>query len=95
MSIRTRIRDWLGLDTLEMSVHEYNAQLSDLRRAIYKLTTTNAVNNLAIGRIIAKKEHYFGVPEDDPKRKAASDKLGEQVIKRLEGEFLASRKHNP
>lgn len=46
---------------------------------------------LAVGRIIALKEPYFGVSEDDPARKAESDRLGEAVIKRIKDEAAARR----
>lgn len=45
---------------------------------------------LGIGRLIGKLEPLYGIPEDSPERRAASDKLGQDIINRLQAEHKAA-----
>lgn len=57
----------------------------------YRILATDVkVIQRAIGKIIAKLDPNYHVDELDKDRKAASDKLGDQVIARLKGEYAAS-----
>lgn len=42
-----------------------------------------SANNIALGRVIAKVDPTFAQDELDPKRKAASDVLGQEVIRKI------------
>ena len=57
------------------------------------MTTTVGTHNHGLAMIIAKLNPLFHIPEDDPRRKADSDKIGDEVIKKLEAEFKAQRQH--
>lgn len=75
------------LKAIEMQMHQYKGLISGIR-------LNSGAQNMALGRIIAKLDPNYGIPEDDKARRAASDMLGEQVIKKLEGEFKASNKYS-
>jgi hypothetical protein len=71
-----------------------NKQLSTQEHVIGRiLLQVNAITP-GLGRVIAKLDTQFGRAEIDPARKAESDKLGEEVIKRLEAEAKARAPHN-
>lgn len=92
------IRRWLGLDRLdpiEVQLSAVRAQLSEAQRLIIHLRVAVDVQNLAMGRIIAKLDPAFATPHDDPDRKAESDRLGEEAIRRIKGEYAASNKLDP
>ena len=91
MILRNRIRNWLGLD-------QDTNQILSLRSSIYSLRTdishlrndTNAYFN-GVARLLTKLDPTYGQSVFDPTRKAASDKLAEQVITKLKAEDLARR----
>lgn len=60
--------------------------------SLKKHTNQLALTNRALGRIIAKLDPMYGASEHDPVRKANSDAIGDEVIKRLQGEIEASTK---
>lgn len=74
------------LKAIEMQMHQYKGLISGMR-------LNSGTQNMALGRIIAKLDPNYGIPEDDKARRSASDLLGQQVITKLEGEFKASNKY--
>ena len=80
------IRQWLGI---EKNIEELKLDLFYVRKEIQK---DYRVTQQALGRIVAKLDPDYNKPESDPARKAESERLGEEVIKRLEAEDWA-RKH--
>jgi len=83
MSLRTWIQEWLGIAGLHRNVAYQSAFM---KGELSRLTDGLQVHNLALGRIIAKLDPLFGVPEDDPARKAASNKLSNDIIAKLKAE---------
>lgn len=66
------------------------AGVYSLGHVVDEIKDSIKVTNRALGRAIAKIDPLYGVPEDDPARKAASDKLSDEIIKRMTGEVKAS-----
>jgi len=79
--MRNWIRRWLGIEELRLN-------LFYVRKEIQK---DYRVTQQALGRIVAKLDPDYNKSESDPSRKAESDRLGEEVIKRLEAEDWARR----
>jgi len=95
--MKERIRNWLGLDDdRKFLSDQIAADFFDLRNRINNLELENRryhiVTQQALGRIVGKVDPIFAKSEFDPDRKAESDRLGEEVIKRLQAEDWA-RKH--
>lgn len=80
------LRKLLGTDGTYDQIVALNNYISGLRGEVGAIRTKLDVNNLALGRVIAKIDPAFVTPEDDPVRKAASDAAGNEVIKKLLGE---------
>lgn len=93
MSLKQRVRDWLGIsrvidqmNAIEIKQIANNNKVSDFNRNI-------SVQNRAFGHILARINPILGIPEDDPKRRADSDALGEEIIRRLKGEVQVTEKY--
>lgn len=80
------LRRLLGTDGTYDQIVALNNYISGLRGEIGAVRSQVSITNLAMGRIIAKIDPTYITPEDDPARKAASDALGEEVIRKLKGE---------
>lgn len=93
------LRKWLGTSDLQDAIdnltrHSINLQ-ADIRSLDSRISILNGnvpVHNNAIARLIAKLDPLYGIPEDDPERKAASDKLSAQIINKLYADHAASNK---
>jgi len=90
------IQHWLGIDVILTHLHDMRRlRLDDNRNFENKLDTMHshlAAANRGMGRLIAKLDPMYGQDEMDHKRKAASDELSDQVIKKLIAEHLASNR---
>lgn len=82
----------LGTDGTYDQIVGLNNYISGLRGEVGALRTEMKVMNRALGRVIAKIDPMFIVPEDDPTRKAASDAAGDAVIRKLIGEHIMSNR---
>lgn len=84
------MKDWiqrfLGTYQLETRIISLRSENSALRDQLVQLQRDIRILSQACGRVIAKIDPMFITPEDDPVRKAASDALGEEVIRKLLGE---------
>lgn len=67
------------------------ANIANLRNDVAKLQTQLGAIAPGLGRVIAKLDPMVAKSEFDPERIAESKRLGEEVIKRLEGEDLARK----
>ena len=88
------IRQYLGTSNLYEQINDLQRYITGLRGeigALKSLKTEVAIHNRALARFIAKIDPMFAEDEMSPARKAESDKLTEQVIRKLVGEHLASR----
>lgn len=91
MSIKYRIRNWLGITILREEIHTSEIAIRDLKLQLKKREENDIVLRMAMARIIAKIEPMYSVPEIDPDRKAASDKIAEEVLTKMHGEVLAAK----
>ncbi len=86
--MRNFLRRLLGLnDDLEAIISAVESSNGDIQRIELRLSAMSA----GMGRIVAKLDPMYGKSEFDPARKAESDKLGEETIRRLEAEDWARR----
>lgn len=84
------LRRLLGTDGIYDQIVSLNNYITGLRGEVSALRTEMKVMNRALGRVIAKIDPIFIIPEDDPARKAASDAAGDAVIAKLRGEHTMS-----
>jgi hypothetical protein len=63
-----------------------------LERKLDALHDRLSVTDRAIGRLVAKLDPTFAQSEFDPARKAESDRIGDEVMRKLIGEHLASKR---
>lgn len=75
------------LQQLVIENQAIGTQLREIRK------TLNTIGP-GLGRVIAKLDPQYGRSEFDPARKAESDKLAEETIKRLEAEAAARAPYN-
>lgn len=83
--IHTAIRRWLGLDMIEY----WNANIGDLANQVKLLTEQVRLSNMIIARLAV--DPNFTRDELDPAKRAESDRLADETIRRLRGEDLARR----
>lgn len=89
---------WSRIHELEHANANLNRRLEqwedsigrDISRVLVQVNTLTP----GIGRIIAKLEPGFTVDEQDPARKAKSDRLAKETIRRLEAEAAAREPYN-
>lgn len=84
------LRRYLGHDQLIAHLMDLD---SFIRAQSRKQLELNGIHTAALGRIVARLEPLFAVPEDDPARKKASDELGEKVIEKLKAEQAVLEKY--
>lgn len=91
MTIQDRVKNWLGIPDLFRSISGHAArQQAQLDRIEKQLSAISP----GLGRIIAKLDAKFAESEFTPERRAESDKLAEEVIRRLEAEAKAREPYN-
>lgn len=84
----------LKREYLEYTQAMVTEQLESIDRLVPRVDSLIiAYNTLALAnaRLIAKLDPLYGIPEDDPARKAASDELGKAIIAKLKAEDVARR----
>ena len=88
------IKTWLGITEihkdLEMVLHIQNLDTDNVLKTINVVSMQIGIHNRALGRVIAKLDPLFVTDEMDPNRKAESDRLGQEAIKRIIGEYKSS-----
>lgn len=89
------IRRWLGLDVdQKVMMADHAAIINYLARiegSLFSARSETRAISSALGRIVAKLDPTFVKSEFDQDRKAESDRLGEEAIKRLKAEDWARR----
>lgn len=86
----------LGIEDIYNQVVEQNRYITGLRGELSNLKDLKreiALHNRALSRLIVKLDPIFAEDELFPERKATSDKLTDQVIRKLIGEHLANNMH--
>ncbi len=76
----------LGTEALYDQINNFNKYITGVRGELSFIKQQNAVCNRALGRIINKIDPMYAKDELDPDRKAASDKLADETIRRITGE---------
>lgn len=94
--IRERIREWLGLDQLLWNIQDMRENDLVRHKQLNRIEAQLSTITPGLGRVIAKLDARFAEDESNasPERKAESDKIGAEVIKRLEAEALARAPYN-
>lgn len=95
--IKDWIRSWLGIDQVLWNLQDMRENDLDARKAfnataadVLIAKTMIAVHNRAIGRLIAKLDPIYSTSEHDPARRAESDRIGDEVMRKLLAEHKAS-----
>jgi hypothetical protein len=84
--IRERIREWLGISVLRSEMAYINNKLDGIDARLGKVHKQISAITPGLARIIAKLDPQIGRNEMSPAMKAESDKLSEDVIRRLNAE---------
>ena len=92
--MKNLIRTWLGLDKIQGRQLINAKTLNQIEKNQAAHLRQLKILYTGIGRIIAKIDPEYSRDELDPKRKAESDKIGEQVMNKLIGEHLARQHSN-
>lgn len=92
------IRRFLGIDELITNQHLLDARTASMQLRLNTLSKIEGqiiAANRGMGRLISKLDPMYGRDELDPARKAESDKLGEEIIRKLIAEHIESNRMNP
>lgn len=89
-------REFLGINDLARNQQQLYSEHSHLHNKTDQLLKQMSALGSGLGRVIAKLDARFAEDESNasPERKAESDRIGEEVIKRLEAEAAARAPHN-
>jgi hypothetical protein len=85
------IHRWFHLDEIEDNQLILEQRLKDLHAEVIALKGQIIAANRGMGRLLAKLDPLYGKDELDPDRRAASDKLSNEIIKKLIAEHIASK----
>jgi hypothetical protein len=77
------IRQWLGITEIQEDQGMLNKRLKHIIDNQYIALQHSDAMASGVARLIAKLDPMYAKPEIDPDRKAESDRLGEEVIKKL------------
>jgi hypothetical protein len=87
MTLKGKVQAWLGIQDFHADTEvAFNRIISKLDVCIANQRTLS----LAIGRLVTVVDPMYATAEDDPARRAASDALGERVIRKLLSEHRLS-----
>jgi hypothetical protein len=94
MSLRMWLHQYLGITEIQEDQGMLHDELRSLERVQARVLGQVSSLTPGIGRIIAKLEPGWTVAENDPARKAESDRLADETIRRLEAEAKAREPYN-
>lgn len=94
MSPRMRIRRWLGITEIQEDQSAIMDRLHNLNNELVRLQQSMKAIGHGLGRIIAKIDANYAKNEFDPAKRAESNKIGEEVLKRLNAEAKARAPYN-
>lgn len=83
----------LGLPYMSADLRAIQDRQKSHGQALANIARDIRVLSLACSRIIAKLDPNYIVAEDDPDRKADSDAIGEEVLRKLYAEHDAANIH--
>ena len=84
----------LGIDQILWNLQDIRENRLSDRKLLNKLDSQLSVIAPGLGRVIAKLDAKYTESEFSAARKAESDKLGEEVLRRLEAEAAAREPYN-
>lgn len=87
------IQRWLGLEEIQARTRSATQTLNEIQRKQEAHLRQLKILYSGIGRIIAKVDPNYARDEINPERKAESDKLGAEAMKKLIAEHLARNPH--
>lgn len=93
MSLKSKVYHWLGLDMIDRHNQATRDILMQVSTNLRAYRDAVEINSRIHARIVAKLDPMYATPEDDPVRKAASDRLTDETIARIRGEFLAQERY--
>lgn len=92
------IREWLqrllSIDTIHSHLLDIRENRLSDRKLLNRLSTQMDAIGPGLGRVIAKLDAKYAESEHSPERKAESDAIGEEVIRRLNAEAKARAPYN-
>jgi|HubBroStandDraft_2_1064218.scaffolds.fasta_scaffold166512_2 hypothetical protein len=94
MNLRTLIRKWLGIENVLVKLISISIEQQMLHTELRRVHMNIITHHDALGRIIAKLDPLYGVDEQDPARRAESDRISRQAMERLEAEAKARAPYN-
>lgn len=94
MSIQERIRNWLGIADVIHSITELRNHQINMQRTFADIKAQLNIISPGLGRVIAKLDVKYAESEHSAERKAESDALGKEVLKRLHAEAKARAPYN-
>lgn len=81
----------LGIKLLLLRQQQIHERVAKIDNRLGDIEHNTRVSHDGLGRVLAKLDSLYGIPEDDPRRKAASDALGNDIIRKLKDEDAARR----
>lgn len=88
------LREYLGIQDITSNQQQLYSDHASLHRKVEKVSAQISTIIPGLGRIIAKLDANYAKDELDPAKRAESDRISEEVIKRLEGEAKARAPYN-
>jgi hypothetical protein len=89
--LRSAVRKWLGTDVFD-EILDANLATQQL---IAKLYDKSNIQTMLMARIVAKLEPNFTRDPSSKEAREESDRIGAEVIRKIEAEYAASRKMTP
>lgn len=92
MTLHNRIREWLGINEVLRQADTNRQLLLAISERIGAIHGQAIAANRGMGRLIAKLDPLYGKDELSLERKAESDKLSEEIIRKLIAEHIANQR---
>lgn len=88
------IRRWLGISEIQEDQAFLSRKLNEISNSMKdaKMILEIGIHNRALARIIAKLDPMYNVSEFDPERIAASKKLEDEILAKLNSEWQTSNR---
>lgn len=94
MSIRRRIRRWLGITEIQEDQALIHRELKGLGSLQKRVLDQMNVITPGLGRVIAKLDANYARDDHDPAKRAESDEIADETIERLRAEAAAREPYN-
>ncbi len=88
------IRQYLGITEVQEDQGLLNQRLRGVLTELAAIKGQAIAANRGMGRLLAKLDPLFGTDELDPTRKTDSDRISQDIIKKLIAEHVASNRPN-